>query len=80
MARFTVDNAGNIFPNGEILKRASNHLNIYEVQEAFEADWKWEIAEWGYEYATAYWATFKDGSKISVAAWAAVDESKYNYN
>jgi hypothetical protein len=94
MARVTVNNDGNIFfKQGEfnvtiadlaallpILKRHSNTLNIYEVQAAFEADWKHEIAEWEYEYATGYTARFKDGSAISVGAWADADPADYGYN
>lgn len=80
MARVTIDNSKQIFDskvtiadlaaNTEILERDSDDLNIYAVQKAFDKEWKFEIADWDYEYLVGYSATFKDGSKIHVGAWA----------
>ena len=82
MAKVTVDTTNNIFPGTvtiaelarwtPILEHSSHDLDIYEVEEAMTAAWKWEIAEWSYEYATGYSATFKDGSQIHVGAWKSV--------
>ena len=80
MAKVTVETAGNLYPgtvtiaelarHTPILERSSHDLDIYQVEEAMTEAWKWEIAEWSYEYATGYSATFKDGSEIHIGAWA----------
>jgi hypothetical protein len=80
MAKITIDRANEIFGSKttiadlaqftEILSRDSDRLNIYEVEEAMTREWKHEIASWEYEYLTGYTATFKDGSRISIGAWA----------
>jgi hypothetical protein len=84
MARVTVDNSRQIFgdkvtiadlaANTEILSRSSDDLDIYTVQRAMAREWKFEIADWEYEYLTGYSATFKDGSIIHVGAWAEGEE------
>lgn len=81
MAKITVVTEGNIFPgtvtiaelarNTDGLERRSQDLDIYEVEEIMTKAWKWEIAEWSYEYGSGYSATFKDGSEIHIGAWAA---------
>lgn len=79
MARVRIDNSKNLWPgtvtiadlaaNTAILKRDSDLLSIYEVQEAFEEEWKFEVEAWEYEYGTGYSARFKDGSVINVGAY-----------
>lgn len=46
--------------------------NIYEVWEALERDWRFEIDRAGstLEYATGVSARFRDGSVLHIAAWA----------
>lgn len=73
-----VDTTGNLWPgtvtiadlaaNTEILETPSERLSIYQVQEAFAAEWRFEIADWEYEYGNGYSARFKDGSAIYVGA------------
>jgi hypothetical protein len=80
MAKITIDTTAEIFGaavtiahlarHTPILSRDSDCLNIYEVEEAMSREWKHEIESWEYEYLLGYRATFKDGSKISVGAWA----------
>lgn len=84
MARVVVDNSRQIFgskvtiadlaANTEILSRSSDDLDIYTVQRAMAHEWKFEIADWEYEYLTGYRATFKDGSVIHIGAWAEGEE------
>ena len=79
MAKITIDNTGNKWPgtvsiadlakNTEFLKRHSDDFDIYEVQEAMDKEWRFEIADYEYEYGTGYSATFTDGSVIHVGAW-----------
>ena len=38
--------------------------------DILQRDWRFEIAESEMEYATGISATFKDGSRLSVGAWA----------
>ena len=47
--------------------------NIYEVWEALERDWRFELDHAGssMEYATGVSARFRDGSVLHIAAWAA---------
>lgn len=77
-AHTRIEKSGNLWPgtvtiaelaaNTPILRRDSDCLTIYEVQEAFDADWRFEIAEWEYEYGIGYYAKFKDGSALFVSA------------
>lgn len=47
----------------------SQLLHIYRADEILRADWRDEIREIEMEYALGVIATFKDGSKLNVAAW-----------
>lgn len=87
MARVTVDNSGNIWPeskttiadlaaNTPILREPSDELDIYQIEAAMKKEWWFEIANWEYEYCTGYSATFKDGSAIHIGAWADGEEKK----
>lgn len=78
MARIMVDNskekfdsktsiadlAKNGFPEG------SDKLHIYEVANRLEKDWKFELENYEMEYLLGVQARFKDGSEISISAWA----------
>lgn len=46
--------------------------NVYEVWEALERDWRFELDRDGstMEYATSVSARFRDGSALHIAAWA----------
>jgi hypothetical protein len=79
MLKIAIDNAANIFPgavtiadlarfsfNGE----DSDALHIYRAQDIIDRDWLFELANLELEYATGISATFKDGSKLHVGAWA----------
>ena len=46
--------------------------SIYEVWEALERDWRFELDRTGstMEYATGVSARFRDGSVLHIAAWA----------
>lgn len=48
----------------------SQKLDIYRVDEILQADWRDEIRDMEMEYALGVITTFKDGSKLNVAAWA----------
>ncbi|WP_404480024.1 hypothetical protein [Novosphingobium sp. BL-52-GroH] len=48
----------------------SQKLDIYRVDEILQADWSGEIRDMEMEYATGVTTTFKDGSRLTVAAWA----------
>lgn len=91
MARVRIDNSGNLWPgtvtiadlaaNTAILERDSDVLSIYDVQEAFEAEWAFEVATWEYEYGTGYSAKFKDGSAINVGAyWTEPQDEEGQYD
>jgi hypothetical protein len=56
--------------------RDSDLLHIYEVVRILERDWRDEIEGTEMEYLTGVTATFKDGSQLSIAAWADCCEDK----
>ena len=62
------DLAVNSFPDHQCA-----FANIYEVWEALERDWRFELDRSGstMEYATGVSARFRDGSVLHIAAWAA---------
>lgn len=77
--QMSVDNRAEIF--GDITSIAdlaqfsftsedSQALHIYRAEEILRADWRDEIVDVEMEYALGITATFKDGSKLNVAAWA----------
>lgn len=47
----------------------SQKLHIYRADKLLSTHWRDEIAAVEMEYATGVSATFKDGSKLHVAAW-----------
>lgn len=48
----------------------SDKLHIYRAEQIFRRDWPHEIEAVEMEYASGVSATFKDGSRLSVSAWA----------
>lgn len=78
MAKITVDNSAEKFGSktsiADLARNAfpesSDGLHIYAVANRLEADWKFELDTLEMEYATGVQARFKDGSSISVGAWA----------
>jgi len=81
MARVTVDNTKNLYPGTTTIadlaqycpmfkENKSEDLNIYQVEDMMTREYKNEIEKFEYEYATGYTAYFKDGSVLSVGAWA----------
>jgi hypothetical protein len=80
MAKITIDNSGNKWPGTVsiadlaqftplLVLNSSKDIDIYEVEDAMNKAWRFEIADFEYEYATGYSATFKDGSIIHIGAW-----------
>jgi hypothetical protein len=61
------DLAVNSFPDHQFAS-----ASIYEVWEALERDWRFELDRTGstMEYATGVSARFRDGSVLHIAAWA----------
>lgn len=61
------DLAVNSFPDHQCAS-----ASIYEVWEALERDWRFELDRTGstMEYATGVSARFRDGSVLHIAAWA----------
>jgi hypothetical protein len=61
------DLAVNSFPDHQCAS-----ASIYEVWEALERDWRFELDRTGstMEYATGVSARFCDGSVLHIAAWA----------
>lgn len=80
MANTTIDNSGELFGSkvslADIAANSftafdSDDLHIYRADQILEADWKNELAgPVEMEYALGVSATFKDGSKLHVSAWA----------
>jgi hypothetical protein len=48
----------------------SETLDIYTAARIVDRDWYWELQDFEYEYLSYYTATFKDGSRLTVCAWA----------
>lgn len=80
MVRHTIDNSGQIFGDAVTLADLaansfrdwdSDALHIYRAAEIIEKDWTPELsAPVEMEHALGISATFKDGSKLHVSAWA----------
>ena len=79
MLKITVDNSNEKFGdkvsiadlaqysfNGE----DSHAMHIYRADAILERDWRFQLLEVDMEYVTGVAATFKDGSKLHVGAWA----------
>jgi hypothetical protein len=79
MAKLSVDTSEEIFGDKVSIAHLaqftftgveSDDLTIYRADELLQRDWRWEIASVEMEYALGVTAVFKDGSKLSVSAWA----------
>lgn len=89
MARITVDNTNNMYPGKvsiadlaqfmPLFKKKSDDLDIYEVEDMMSREYKFEIEKFEYEYCTGYTAFFKDGSILSVGAWADCENPEQLY-
>jgi hypothetical protein len=79
MLQISTDNSGNTM-GGKVTiadlaqfsfnDRDSQTMNIYQADEILRRDWRDELAAVEMEYALGVSATFKDGTKLHVAAWA----------
>lgn len=79
MLKLTVDNSGDIFASKTTIADLaqfsfascdSNEMNVYQADAILERDWRDELADVELENGMATRATFKDGSRIYVSAWA----------
>ncbi|MFY9350648.1 MAG: hypothetical protein WBL20_17140 [Sphingobium sp.] len=79
MLQISTDNSGNTMGGRTTLAdlaqfsfndRDSQTMNIYQADDILRRDWRDELVDVEMEYALGVSATFKDGTKLHVAAWA----------
>lgn len=79
MLKITVDNAGDIFASKTTIADLaqfsftgcdSDEMNVYQADAILTRDWRDELADVELENGMATRAKFKDGSAITVCAWA----------
>lgn len=81
MARITVDNSGNTMGGTVTIADLarftfdgldSDNLTVYEAGDLLDRDWWWEMAPGTIELENGVGVrvSFKDGSALSVGAWA----------
>lgn len=79
MLKITVDNAGDVFASKTTIADLaqfsftgcdSDEMNVYQADAILTRDWRDELADVELENGMATRATFKDGSRLYVSAWA----------
>lgn len=81
MMNLSIDTSGEIFGSAVTIAhlaqfsfsdQESEHLTVYEVAAILARDWRWEMEPGSLELenGTGTRVRFKDGSALSVSAWA----------
>lgn len=81
MVKLNIDNSGNTMGGSVTIAdlaqfsfsdQCSDHLTVYEAQDILLNDWRWEVVASSIELENGLGirAAFKDGSRISISAWA----------
>lgn len=79
MLNIHIDNSGDIFASRTTIADLaqfsftgcdSDEMNVYQVDAILTRDWRDELADVELENGMATRAKFKDGSALSVSAWA----------